>query len=116
MRYAGQAKLEKDHSLCAKRIAAMTTKMSTPPFPRPGFSPAIAHLHHVDNSISVLHVVLRLTNLHAHGAGEALAALQNVEPSTRAVGSKCIVRGHKFHLLTGNDSVGPRIRNNQMRT
>lgn len=34
-----------------------------------------AHLHHVDNSVRVLHVVLGLADFHANGAGEALAPL-----------------------------------------
>lgn len=62
-------------------VLHQSQKCSSPPFPRPAVSPPIAHLHHVDNSISVLHVVLRLANLHAYGAREALAALQNVEPA-----------------------------------
>lgn len=41
---------------------------------------ASAYLHHVDNSVRVLHVVLGLADFHANGAREALATLQNVEP------------------------------------
>lgn len=38
------------------------------------------HLHHVDNGVRILNIVLSLADLHTNGAGEALAALQNVEP------------------------------------
>lgn len=41
------------------------------------------HLHHVDHSIGILHVVLGLADFHANSAGEALAALQHVEPAER---------------------------------
>lgn len=60
-------------------ISSQAPGTHVPPFRALGTS---AHLHHVDDSVRVLHVVLGLADFHANSAGEALATLQNVEPET----------------------------------